>query len=89
MEFTMHGNESLKEKRNVAHSLKRKMRNKFNVSVAEVESQGSHSRLVLAAVCVSATRSHAESRMTKLHSMVEAISPEEMTDSFMEFLHPE
>ncbi|MCA1944806.1 MAG: DUF503 domain-containing protein, partial [Desulfovibrio sp.] len=38
LEFTLHGNDSLKGKRNVAQSLKRKLRNKFNVAVAEVDS---------------------------------------------------
>ena len=50
LEFALHGNDSLKAKRNVARSLKQKLRNKFNVAVAEVEAQESHVRLVLAAV---------------------------------------
>ena len=40
LQFTvfLHGNRSLKGKRQVANSLKQKMRNKFNVAAAEVES---------------------------------------------------
>lgn len=89
MEFTLHGNRSLKGKRSVSHSVKRKLRNKFNVSVAEVESQDSHTRLVLAAVTVGADYKHVEGRMTKALNMVEAVSPEELTDSCMEIFSPD
>jgi uncharacterized protein len=88
MEFTLHGNDSLKGKRNVAQSLKRKLRNKFNCSVAEVESQESHTRLVLAAVMVGSDHTHIESKLTKALLMMEAISPEELTDSDMEIIQP-
>jgi uncharacterized protein YlxP (DUF503 family) len=84
VEFTLHGNASLKGKRSVAHSLKRKMRNKFNVSVAEVESQESHTRLVLAASSVGNEWKHVESRLTKCLNMLEAAAPEEITDSSIE-----
>ncbi len=86
MEFTLHDNFSLKGKRNVANSLKRKLRNKFNVAVAEVDGQDNCARLVLAAVTVSNTRVSVESRLTKALAMVEAISPEELTDSCIEFV---
>lgn len=89
LEFTLHGNDSLKGKRNVAQSLKRKLRNKFNVAVAEVDSQESHVRLVLAVVAVSAEASHLEGLLTKVLNMVEAATDEELTDSRMDFLHVE
>ncbi len=89
LEFTLHGNTSLKGKRNVARSLKNKLRSKFNVSVAEVESLDSHTRLVLAVVSVGNSRRHLEGRLTKALSMVEAATPEELTDSQMEFFTPD
>ncbi|MFW5734872.1 MAG: DUF503 domain-containing protein [Oceanidesulfovibrio sp.] len=89
VEFTLHGNASLKGKRSVAQSLKRKMRNKFNVSVAEVESQESHTRLVLAASTVANEWKHVESRLTKCLNMLEAAAPEEITDSSIELFCPE
>ncbi len=88
LEFTLHGNDSLKGKRNVAQSLKHKLRNKFNLSVAEVESQESHTRLVLAAVMVGSDYKYIESKLSKALLMVEAISPEEVTDSEMEIFQP-
>ncbi|GAB7079015.1 DUF503 domain-containing protein [Megalodesulfovibrio paquesii] len=86
LEFTLHGNDSLKGKRNVAQSLKRKLRNKFNVAVAEVDSLESHTRLVLACVTVSNEAAHAQGLLTKVQNMVEAATDEELTDSQMEIL---
>lgn len=86
MEFTLHGNESLKAKRNVAQSLKRKLRNKFNVSVAEVDFQESHTTLVLAATMVGSDYKRVQSTLNKALLMIEAISPEELTDSDIEML---
>ena len=86
LEITLHGNDSLKGKRNVARSLKQKLRNKFNVSVAEIDSLESHTRLVLAAVTVGSERGHVEGRLTKALNMLEAASSEEITDSDMEIV---
>ena len=81
VEFFLHGNESLKDKRRVANSLKQKVRNKFNVSIAEVGSEDAMDRLRLAVVSVSNGKRHLESRMTSCLSMMEAVCPEEMVHS--------
>ncbi len=81
VEFHLHGNESLKDKRRVANSLKQKVRGKFNVSIAEVDSENDMARLCLAVVSVSNDKSHLESRLTKCLSMMEAVCPEEMVYS--------
>lgn len=86
MEFTLHGNDSLKGKRNVAQSLKRKLCNKFNVSVAEVANQESHTSLVLAAAMVGSDYKRVESTLNKALCMVEAITPEELTYSDIEMI---
>jgi uncharacterized protein len=78
LEFRLHGNNSLKGKRQVAQSLKQKLRNTFNVAVSEVEAQDSHQRLVLAVVTVSGETTKVESRLSKALAMVEAISPAEL-----------
>lgn len=80
LDFRLHGNDSLKGKRKIALSLKQKLRNKFNVSVAEIEAQDSHERLVLAVVTVANQTSEVESRMAKSLAMVEAISPAELVN---------
>jgi uncharacterized protein YlxP (DUF503 family) len=76
--FRLHGNESLKDKRRVALSLKRKLRNKFNVSVAETESEESMDYLALSIVSVSNSRRHVESRMSKCLNMAQAACDEEL-----------
>lgn len=81
VEFRLHGNESLKDKRRVAVSLKQKVRNKFNVAIAEVGSENDMGRLSLAVVSVSNEKRHLESRMGKCLSMMEAVCPEEMVYS--------
>lgn len=85
VEYALHGNESLKDKRRVANSLKSKVRNKFNVSIAEVGSENSMSTLALSLVSVSNSEKHLQSRLTKCLSMMEAVCHEEMVYSDMEF----
>lgn len=85
VEYRLHGNDSLKGKRRIANSLKQKVRNKFNVSIAEVGSEDSLSRLSLSLVSVSNSEKHLQSRLTKCLSMMEAVCHEEMVYSDMEF----
>lgn len=85
VEFSLHGNDSLKGKRRIANSLKSKVRNKFNVSIAEVGSENSLATLALSLVSVSNSEKHLQSRLTKCLSMMEAVCPEEMTYSDIEF----
>ena len=85
VEFTLHGNDSLKGKRRVAVSLKQKVRNTFNVAIAEVGAEDSLSRLSLAVVSVSNSQQHLQSRLDKCLAMIEAVCSEEMTSSDLEF----
>ena len=48
IQFRLHGNQSLKDKRKVVKSLIEKSRHRFNVAVAEVEDQDLHQRATLA-----------------------------------------
>ena len=89
VEFSLHGNDSLKGKRRVANSIKQKVRNQFNVAVAEVETHESLTRLRLAVVSVSNEEGHLRSRMDKCLRMMEAACPEEMVHSDLEFFVPE
>jgi uncharacterized protein YlxP (DUF503 family) len=51
---------SLKEKRHVVKSLKDRLRNKFNVSVAEIDDMDLHNSSVIAVATVSPSRPFAE-----------------------------
>jgi len=62
---------SLKEKRMIVKSLIAKIRNKFNVSIAEVEDQDVHQSIVLGLVCVAGNTALADSIMDNVISFIE------------------
>jgi len=62
---------SLKEKRHVVKSVKARMRNEFNVSVAEVDALNNHQRAVIAAVCVSGDGKYAYGLLNRVVNWVE------------------
>ena len=62
---------SLKDKRQVARSLSTRIRNQFNVAVAEVEDQELWQRLTLAICCVSTDSGHANEMISKVVNFVE------------------
>ena len=61
MELRIEHAHSLKEKRHVVRSLKERLREKFNVSVAEIDDMDLHNSAVLAAAIVSPSRDFAAS----------------------------
>ncbi|MCL1889670.1 MAG: DUF503 domain-containing protein [Desulfovibrionaceae bacterium] len=89
LEFVMHGNESLKDKRRVAQSLKQKIRNKFNVAVAETGSENSMGTLALSVVSVSNNKRHLESRMRMCLNSVLASCGEELIYDDLEIIGAE
>ena len=62
---------SLKDKRQVARSLSARIRNTFNVAVAEVADQELWQRLTLAVCCVSTDSSHANEMVSKVVAFIE------------------
>ncbi|MBV9157638.1 MAG: DUF503 domain-containing protein [Acidobacteriaceae bacterium] len=60
LEIHVEESHSLKEKRHVVKSLKDRLRERFNVSVAEIDFLDSWQNSVVAAVTVSKDRIHAE-----------------------------
>ena len=62
---------SLKDKRQVARSLTARIRNTFNVAVAEVEDQELWQRLTLGVCCVSTDPAHANEIVSKVVAFVE------------------
>ncbi|NGZ01888.1 MAG: DUF503 domain-containing protein [Nitrospira sp. WS238] len=52
VEVNIPGSQSLKDKRQVLHSLKDRLRGKFNLSIAEVDGQDLWQRAVLGMACV-------------------------------------
>lgn len=63
---------SLKEKRMVLKSLCAKTRNKFNVSIAEIEDQDVHKSIVIGLACVSNDNAHADQILDNVIKFIEA-----------------
>ena len=62
---------SLKDKRQISRSLSARIRNTFNVAVAEVEDQYLWQRLTLAVCCVSTDSSHANEMVSNVVQFVQ------------------
>ena len=62
---------SLKTKRQVARSLTTRLRNQFNVAVAEVDDNDLWQRLTLGICCVSNDSAHANEMLSRVVSFVE------------------
>ena len=62
---------SLKEKRQVARSLADRIRNRFNMAVAEVEDADLRQRLTLGITCVSNDRGHADAMLSSVLNFIE------------------
>jgi len=58
---------SLKEKRMVVRSVVQRVRNRFNVAVAEIDTQDVWEVATLGIVCVSADARHADEMVSKVH----------------------
>lgn len=69
-ELHLAGSQSLKDKRAVLKSLKDRLHQRFNVSVAETAHQDLWQRAELAASVVSTDRHHAESVLREAERMV-------------------
>jgi uncharacterized protein YlxP (DUF503 family) len=65
-EIFIQGSTSLKEKRMIVKSLKDRIVNKFNVSVAEIDYQDKWQRALLAFAAVSNKKSHTEEVLQKI-----------------------
>ena len=57
--FHLHGNDTLKGKRQVSRSLITRLRQRFNLAVAEIDGIDEHRRLVVGLTCVSNEQHHA------------------------------
>lgn len=80
------GAHSLKDKRSVIKSLKDRLHNEFNVSVAETGKHDAWQTAELTACLVSADRRHAESVMEKVDRFVESNPFCRIVDSVTSYL---
>lgn len=62
---------SLKEKRMVVKSLVQKLKNKFNISVSEIENQDIHQTIVIGITGICADSSQSDSTMENIITFIE------------------
>jgi uncharacterized protein YlxP (DUF503 family) len=66
------GSHSLKDKRQVLRSVEARVRNQFNVSIAEVDNQDSWQLATLALACVSSDRAYAHGLLERVVQFVDS-----------------
>ncbi len=77
---------SLKDKRRVVKSLKERLRNKFNVSVAETDALESRQRAVITAAIVATDTQFAERCLQQVVNMIERCRGASLVDFEMQIL---
>ncbi len=85
-ELHMSGCRSLKEKRRILKSLKDRLHNQFNVSVAETNHHDSWQRSELACCVVATDRRHSESVLSSADRLIESDGFARVVDSSTSFL---
>jgi uncharacterized protein len=86
LELRLENSHSLKDKRHVVASLKQRLRNKFNVAVAEIDHQDLWQRAAVAAVTVSSDYAHAEKLLRSVEEEASSLLGSELTGATVEWL---
>lgn len=89
LELRIEGAHSLKDKRQAVRSLKDRLRNSFNVSVAEIDSTDLWQRATIGVVSISDSRDYLEGLMNNVEREAAKLANNvgaEVVDSVIEFL---
>jgi uncharacterized protein len=86
LEIVLQNSHSLKDKRQVVKSLKDRLRGKFNVAVAEIDSQDLWQRAVVAAVTVSSDHGFAEKVLQSVEEEAAALLGSALTGTAVEWM---
>jgi uncharacterized protein YlxP (DUF503 family) len=86
VELHVHGSQSLKQKRGVLQSIKQRVRNEFNVSIAEVGGQDTWQVAVLGLAAVSEEAQDARVRLERAIDFIAGLHLAEVTDQEVEIL---
>ena len=87
LELRIEGAQSLKDKRQVLRSLKDKLRQRFNVSVAELEETNLWQRATIGVVSISSSRDYLAGLMQQVERAASRIANDngaELTDSYVD-----
>jgi hypothetical protein len=84
IDLRISANDSLKGKRSVVRKIKERVRNTFNVSVAEVENLDKLQRIGLGIAFVSNESSHVHSTLSKVVNFIDHLYVAELIDYHIE-----
>ncbi len=87
LELLIHENVSLKGKRQVLKSLIQRARQRFNISIAEVEDQDLWQKAVLGICAVGNDQQFINSTLDRVVNFIEQAQLAEVADSTLEFIH--
>ncbi len=86
LDIVVETSHSLKEKRHVVKSLKDRLRERFNVAVAEIDGLDSWQHAVVAAVTVSSDKVFAEKVLSAVEAHAESVLGGSLTGTSIEWL---
>ncbi len=86
LELRLENSHSLKDKRHVVKSLKDRLRNKFNVAVAEIDYHDLWQRAAVAAVTVASDHTHAEKVLQSVEQEAVSLVGASLTGATVEWL---
>lgn len=78
--FFLHGNRSLKGKRQIVNSIKNRVKNKFNISIAEVGDQDEWQNLHLGITAVGSDQFNLDDLLNRVVDFIDDMGLAEMTD---------
>jgi len=84
--FYLHGNNSLKGKRRVVRTIKDRLKNDFNVSIAEVGNQDVLQSLHIGISAVSSDKPYMDGLMTKVVNAIDRMNLADIVDCKTEIL---
>jgi uncharacterized protein YlxP (DUF503 family) len=86
VELFIAGSQSLKDKRQVLHGLKDRLRGKFNLSIAEVDGQDLWQRAVLSMACVANDGSYVNQVLEQALNVIKSMPTVEVIRTQLELL---
>lgn len=86
VELHVHASQSLKQKRGVVRSVVQRLRNRFNVAVAEIGGQDTWQRAVLGITTTGIDRIQVRGVLTRVLTFIEDLHLAEVTNSDIELL---
>lgn len=86
VELFISGSQSLKDKRQIVHGLRDRLREKFNLSVAEVDGQDLWQKAVVGMACVSNESRHANQVLEQALNLIKSMPAVEVIRTQLELL---